>query len=38
VDLLVSREDSVTQTFERMMWMGSSGPGEKNFNLVTWSG
>jgi ribosomal protein S18 acetylase RimI-like enzyme len=38
VDLLFSREYSVVQTFERMMWMGSSGSGEKSYNLVTWSG
>ncbi len=38
LDIAFSRGYSIGQTFERLMWMGSSGAGEKTYNLCTWSG
>lgn len=38
LDLLLSRGYSVVQTFERMMWLGAPGVGQKTFNLCSWSG
>jgi len=38
VDMLFSRGYSVAQSFERMMWIGSSGVGERTFNLCSWTG
>jgi ribosomal protein S18 acetylase RimI-like enzyme len=38
VDALFSRGYAVSHSFERLMWMGSSGIGERVFNLCTWSG
>ena len=38
MDILFSRGYSVVQTFERMMWMGSSGINDKNYNLCSWTG
>lgn len=38
VDALLSRGYSVAQTYERMMWLGSSGMSEKVYNLCSWSG
>ena len=38
LDVSFSRGYSVVQSFERLMWMGSSGVGERTYNLCTWSG
>jgi len=38
LDVSFSRGYSVAQSFERLMWMGSSGVGERMYNLCTWSG
>ncbi|HJX04326.1 MAG TPA: N-acetyltransferase [Thermoplasmata archaeon] len=38
LDVSFSRGYSVAQSFERLMWMGSSGVGERTYNLCTWSG
>lgn len=38
LDLAFSREYFVVQSFERLMWMGSSGVGENVYNLCSWSG
>jgi len=38
VDVLFSRGYSVTQAYERMMWLGSSGMSERAYNLCSWSG
>ncbi len=38
VDSVFSRGYSVTETRERLMWMGSSGMSERTFNLCSWSG
>ncbi len=38
MDSVFSRGYTVLQTFERLMWMGSSGIGEKSYNLCSWSG
>ena len=38
MDVLLSREYTVVQTFERMMWHGSSGFGSDGHNLCSWSG
>lgn len=38
VDSVFSRGYQVVQSFERLMWLGSSGLSEKTFNLCTWSG
>ncbi len=38
LDIAFSRDYSVAQSFERMMWLGSPGLGEKTFNLCTWTG
>ncbi|MBN1678635.1 MAG: GNAT family N-acetyltransferase [Candidatus Thermoplasmatota archaeon] len=37
-DSVFSRGYQVIQSFERLMWLGSSGMNEKMFNLCTWSG
>lgn len=38
VDSVFSRGYYVIQSFERLMWLGSSGMSEKSTNLCTWSG
>jgi GNAT superfamily N-acetyltransferase len=38
VDVLFSRGYQVVQTYERMMWLGSSGMSEREYNLCSWSG
>ena len=38
LDVSFSRGYSIVQSFERLMWMGSSGVGERIYNLCTWSG
>ena len=38
LDLAFSREYFVAQSYERLMWMGSSGMSERIFNLCSWSG
>jgi len=38
LDLAFSRGYIVTQSLERLMWMGSSGVSERIFNLCSWSG
>lgn len=38
IDLLFSRGYSVAQSFERLMWIGSSGVGERTLNLCSWTG
>lgn len=38
IDSLFSRGYQVVQSFERLMYLGSSGIDEKSFNLCTWSG
>jgi hypothetical protein len=38
LDVSFSRGYSIVQSFERLMWMGSSGVGERTCNLCTWSG
>ncbi len=38
LDSVFSRGYSIVQSFERLMWMGSSGMSDANFNLCTWSG
>ena len=38
LDTSFSRGYSVTQSYERLMWMGSSAPGERTFNLCSWTG
>lgn len=38
VDVALSRGFSIIQTYERMMWIGSSGVSERMNNLSTWSG
>ncbi|MCU0852452.1 MAG: GNAT family N-acetyltransferase [Thermoplasmata archaeon] len=38
LDILFSRGYSVVQTFERMMWMGSSGVNDKHYNFCSWTG
>jgi len=38
VDTAFSRGYNVSQSFERLMWIGSSGISDRNFNLCTWSG
>lgn len=38
VDTVFSRGYQVVQSFERLMWLGSSGVNDKMFNLSTWSG
>ncbi|MEW5748815.1 MAG: GNAT family N-acetyltransferase [Candidatus Thermoplasmatota archaeon] len=38
VDALLSRGYSVAQTYERMMWLGTSGMSERVYNLCSWSG
>lgn len=38
IDSAFSRGYQVVQSFERFMWLGSSGVNEKMFNLCTWSG
>jgi len=38
VDVSFSRGYSVVQSFERLMWMGSSGLSDRIVNLCTWSG
>lgn len=38
LDSVFSRGYSIVQSFERLMWMGSSGMSDNSFNLCTWSG
>lgn len=38
LDIAFSRGYSVVQSFERMMWLGGPGLGDKAFNLCTWTG
>ena len=38
LDSVFSRGYSIVQSFERLMWMGSSGMSDTSFNLCTWSG
>ena len=38
LDISFSRGYSVIESFERLMWMGSSGVNERTYNLCTWSG
>lgn len=38
LDIAFSRGYTVVQSFERMMWLGAPGLGEKTFNLCTWTG
>ena len=38
MDVLLSREYTVVQTFERMMWQGNSGLASGGNNLCSWSG
>jgi len=38
LDIAFSRGYSVVQSFERMMWLGSPGLGDRTFNLCTWTG
>jgi len=38
LDISFSRGYSVTRTFERLMWIGSSGVSERTYNLCSWSG
>jgi ribosomal protein S18 acetylase RimI-like enzyme len=38
LDIAFSRGYSVTQSFERLMWIGSSGVNERTFNLCSWTG
>lgn len=38
LDIAFSRGYYVVQSFERMMWLGSSGMGERVMNLCSWSG
>jgi len=38
LDSVFSRGYTVLQSFERLMWMGSSGMDEKAYNLCSWSG
>lgn len=38
VDSVFSRGYQVVQSFERLMWLGSSGMSDRMFNLCTWSG
>jgi len=38
IDMLFSRGYAVGQSFERMMWMGSSGVNERTLNLCSWTG
>lgn len=38
LDSVFSRGYAVTQSFERLMWVGSSGMSENVYNLCTWSG
>jgi GNAT superfamily N-acetyltransferase len=38
LDSVFSRGYSVVQSFERMMWMGSSGMSDRFYNLCSWSG
>ena len=38
LDSTFSRGYSVVQTFERLMWMGSSGMSDRFYNLCSWSG
>ena len=38
LDIAFSRGYTVIQSFERMMWLGAPGLGEKTFNLCTWTG
>jgi ribosomal protein S18 acetylase RimI-like enzyme len=38
LDISFSRGYSVIDSFERLMWIGSSGVNERTYNLCTWSG
>ena len=38
LDIALSRGYAVTQSFERMMWIGSSGVNERAYNLCSWTG
>ena len=38
LDAAFSRKYNVVRSFERLMWAGSSGIGERVFNLCSWSG
>ncbi len=38
LDIAFSRGYSVRQSFERLMWIGSSGLNERTFNLCSWTG
>jgi ribosomal protein S18 acetylase RimI-like enzyme len=38
LDISFSRGYSVSRTFERLMWIGSSGVSERTYNLCSWSG
>lgn len=38
LDISFSRGYAVMDTFERLMWIGSSGVNERTYNLCTWSG
>jgi len=38
VSVLFSRGYLVTKSLERLMWMGSSGTDDKNYNMSSWSG
>ena len=38
LDISFSRGYSVVEPFERLMWMGSSGVGERTINLCSWTG
>jgi ribosomal protein S18 acetylase RimI-like enzyme len=38
LDIAFSRGYSVRQSFERLMWIGSSGVNERTYNLCSWTG
>jgi ribosomal protein S18 acetylase RimI-like enzyme len=38
VDIVMSRGYAVTHSYERMMWIGSSGVNERTYNLCSWTG
>lgn len=38
LDMSFSRGYSVVESFERLMWMGSSGINERTYNLCSWTG
>jgi hypothetical protein len=38
LDLALSRGYYIVQSYERLMWMGSSGLSDRTYNLCSWSG